>query len=88
MYLRSPPTTYTPYRTTRSRKDPSLEVHRLTPYYVHAVQDHQQKKRSSLKVTTLTTYCVHAIHNHQKKKSLKPQDSFSGTLMGCPILAP
>ena len=43
-YLRSCPTTYTPYKTTR-RKDPSLKVPTLTPYDIHALQDHQKKKR-------------------------------------------
>ena len=46
MYLRSRPTTYTPWRTTRRRKDPSLKVATLTPYYVHALADHQKKKRA------------------------------------------
>jgi hypothetical protein len=44
-YLRSRPTTYTSYMITRRRQDPRLEVHSLTPYYVHAIQDHQKKKR-------------------------------------------
>ena len=38
MHLRSGPTTYTPYKTTRRRKEPSLKVLTLTLYYVHAIQ--------------------------------------------------
>jgi hypothetical protein len=43
--LRSRPTTYTPYKTTGRRKDPILKVPTLTPYFVHALQDHQKNKR-------------------------------------------
>jgi hypothetical protein len=35
-----------PYKTTRRRKDPSLKVRTLTPYYVRAIKDHQKEKRS------------------------------------------
>ena len=42
-YLRRRSTTYTPYTTTRRRKEPSLKVPTLTPYYVHALEDHQKK---------------------------------------------
>ena len=38
MHLRSRPTMYTPYKTTRRRKEPSLKVPTLTLYYVHAIQ--------------------------------------------------
>ena len=44
-YLRSRPTMYTQYKTTRRRKDPSLKVPTLTPYYAHVIQDHMKKKR-------------------------------------------
>ena len=32
-------------RDLRTRKDPSLKVPTLTPYYVHVIQDHMKKKR-------------------------------------------
>ena len=44
-YLRSRPTTYTPYKAARCRKDPLLKVPTLTPYYVHALANHQKKNR-------------------------------------------
>jgi hypothetical protein len=44
--LRSRPTTYTQSKTTARRTHPSLKVPTLTPYYVHAIQEHYKKKRS------------------------------------------
>jgi hypothetical protein len=76
-YLRGRPTTHTPYKTTRRRKDLSLQVPTLTPYYAHAIRNHQKKKKNSLKVLMLTPYSAHATQDHQKNKTPKPQGTYA-----------
>jgi hypothetical protein len=58
---------YTPYKTTRRRKVPSLKVPTLTLYYLHAYTTTRRRKEPSLKVPTLTPYYVHTLEDHQKK---------------------
>jgi hypothetical protein len=73
-YLRSRPTTYTSYMITRRRQDPRLEVHSLTPYYVHAIQDHQKKKKilaSRYLRSRPTAYTIYKTTRRRKDPSLK-----------------
>ena len=52
----------------------------LTPYYVHVIQDYQNKKQKT-PAPTLTPYYVHALQDHQKKKRAQPQGTYANALL-------
>ena len=80
-YIRLRPITYWPYKTTRRSKDPSLKVPTLTPYYVHAIQDHQKCYGTERTVLSSFTSAVSRIAPGDKCFVLlvkSPQDDRSG----------